>query len=334
MAQGNDELLIGTKVAPPFAMKDADGQWSGISIDLMQLVARELNTRVQWQETDLAALIDQVESGQLDASIAALSITTARESRIDFSHQYFGSGLAIVTPKKFQSGWKNALKALVSPQFLATIFLLCAVLSCVGIVMWLLESRRNREQFGDSAARGIGNGFWFAAVTMTTVGYGDKAPITFAGRLVSVIWMFAALILTAFLTAQLTTILTAQQVENVVQDISDLPGARVGNLQHSSSTDYFSDKNIAVEGYTTVEAGLQAVADNKLDAFVHDQPLLQWLIGNSHSELQLLPHLFDPQGYAIAIAQNSSLREDINIALLKILASSEWTSLKSQYLGN
>jgi ABC-type amino acid transport substrate-binding protein len=181
--------------------------------------------------------------------------------------------------------------------------------------------------------RGIGSGFWFAAVTMTTVGYGDKAPITFAGRMVSVIWMFAALILTAFLTAQLTTILTAQQVENVVQNVSDLPGARVGNLMHSASGAYFNDNSIDVVGFPSIEAGLQAVADNKLDAFVHDQPLLQWMLGQSNDQLQLLPHLFDPQGYAIATAQDSTLREDINIALLKILTSDDWTSLKAQYLG-
>ena len=334
LTEARDELLVGTKVAPPFAMKDGNGQWSGISIDLMHLVARELNRTVRWREADLKSLIDDVESGALHASIAALSITIARESRIDFTHQYFGSGLAIATPKKYQSGWKNALKALVSPQFLATILLLCGVLSFVGIVVWLLESRRNKAQFGDSPVRGIGSGFWFAAVTMTTVGYGDKAPITFAGRLVSVVWMFAALILTAFLTAQLTTILTAQQVENVVQQVSDLQRARVGHLQDSASGDYFADENIKVAGYASVEAGLQAVADNDLDAFVHDQPLLQWLIGNADEHLQLLPHLFEPQGYAIAVAQDSDLREVINIALLKILASAEWADIERRYLDN
>jgi len=196
IAIGN--LTVGTKIAPPFAMKDDQGQWHGISIDLMNIVANRL-------------------------------ITPEREQIIDFTHQYFGSGLAIVTPERYQPGWKSMLKALVSPQFLATIFLLCCVLSFVGVIIWVLESKRNSGQFGESPAKGIGNGFWFAAVTMTTVGYGDKAPITVPGRVVSVIWMFAALILTAFLTAQLTTILTAQQAENVVSSIEDLPAARVGN---------------------------------------------------------------------------------------------------------
>jgi ABC-type amino acid transport substrate-binding protein len=32
-------LVVGTKEAPPFSMKDADGAWTGISIDLMRKIA-------------------------------------------------------------------------------------------------------------------------------------------------------------------------------------------------------------------------------------------------------------------------------------------------------
>lgn len=333
-ASAAEPLTVGTKVAPPFAMQDAAGSWQGISIELMELVGQELNRDIVWQQQSLAQLISGVANGDLDASISALSITSDRERQIDFSHQYFGSGLTIVTPSIPQAGWKNALKALISPQFLATVLLLCGVLSFVGVIIWLLEAKRNQAQFGQSASRGIGSGFWFAAVTMTTVGYGDKAPITFAGRLVSVIWMFAALILTAFLTAQLTTILTAQQTENTVQSRADLPRARVGNLKDSASSRYFSENHIPVTGYSSVEAGLQAVANNELDAFVHDQPLLQWLVSTSNTPLQILPDLFDPQGYAIAVAQSSPLREQVNIALLKILAAPEWLEIRKRYLGN
>ncbi len=327
-------LTIGTKVAPPFAMTNEQGQWHGISIDLINAIAKKLQVDIEFAEHSLSELITEVQSGKLDASIAAISITPEREEVIDFTHQYFGSGLAIVTPERYQPGWKSMLKALISPQFLATIFLLCCVLSFVGVIIWILESKRNSAQFSESPAKGIGNGFWFAAVTMTTVGYGDKTPVTLPGRFVSVIWMFAALILTAFLTAQLTTILTTQQAGNVVASIDDLPRARVGYLLNASSKRYFDENGIAVSGYDSVDAGFEAVASESIDAFVHDQPLLQYLANQSDENYVVLPDRFDPQSYAIAVAQDSSLRETINVALLEILASEDWTAIKKRYLGS
>lgn len=327
-------LTVGTKNAPPFAMTNEQGQWYGISIDLMKAIAIKLNADLEFTENSLSELITGVEDGKLDASIAAISITPEREQVIDFTHQYFGSGLAIVTPERYQPGWKSMLKALISPQFLATIFLLCLVLSFVGVIIWMLESKRNSSQFSESPTKGIGNGFWFAAVTMTTVGYGDKAPITFPGRVVSVIWMFAALILTAFLTAQLTTILTAQQAENVVTGIDDLPRARVGYLLNASSKRYFDENGITVTGFDSINAGFKAISNENIDAFVHDQPLLRFMANRADENFLVLPDMFDPQSYAIVVAQDSSLREAINVALLEILTSDEWIAIKRRYLGS
>ena len=41
------ELVIGTKEAPPFAMKQPDGSWRGISIDLWRRVAERSDGIIQ-----------------------------------------------------------------------------------------------------------------------------------------------------------------------------------------------------------------------------------------------------------------------------------------------
>ena len=42
------ELLIATKEAPPFAMKQQDGTWRGISIDLWRRIAERLHLRYRF----------------------------------------------------------------------------------------------------------------------------------------------------------------------------------------------------------------------------------------------------------------------------------------------
>ncbi|MEE2876801.1 MAG: ion channel [Candidatus Neomarinimicrobiota bacterium] len=56
------------------------------------------------------------------------------------------------------------------------------------------------------------NPFWWAIVTMTTVGYGDYSPITPEGRLLAIVVMFAGISLTALLTATVSSIFVAKKI--------------------------------------------------------------------------------------------------------------------------
>ena len=56
------------------------------------------------------------------------------------------------------------------------------------------------------------NPFWWAIVTMTTVGYGDFAPKSSAGRLFSVIVMFGGISLVSLLTATISSIFVAKKI--------------------------------------------------------------------------------------------------------------------------
>lgn len=54
--------------------------------------------------------------------------------------------------------------------------------------------------------------FWWAIVTMTTVGYGDYAPSTSEGRIFAVLVMFAGISLTAMFTAIISSIFVAKRI--------------------------------------------------------------------------------------------------------------------------
>ena len=164
----HNPLIVGTKEAPPFSMKDSEGQWTGISIELWQNLAAELKLDYQFKEMDLEDLLSGVQSNSLDAAVAAITVTSERERVMDFTHPFYTTGLGIAVSAPNGTPWLAVIRRVLSWQFLAIIGTLALVLMCVGLLVWLFERRKNSEQFGGKTVHGIGSAFWWSAVTMTT----------------------------------------------------------------------------------------------------------------------------------------------------------------------
>lgn len=117
-AASQQELVIGAKQAPPFAMKDADGNWEGISIDLWRRVADELHLRHRIaEEPDVQVLIDGVAGGNFDLAVAALTVTAARERIIDFTEPFYVTGLGIAVPTGGEANWIPVIRTMTSFGF-------------------------------------------------------------------------------------------------------------------------------------------------------------------------------------------------------------------------
>ncbi|MEX0654063.1 MAG: transporter substrate-binding domain-containing protein [Phycisphaeraceae bacterium] len=333
--QGGDaerELVVGTRAVPPFAMQNDAGEWSGLAVELWQHIAEEQGYAYRFESRDLAGLFDGLEDGSLDVVAAATTVTAQREARFDFTHPYFTTGLGIAVRTE-QRGMLGSLLALLSLELLGVLALLALVLMGVGALAWLFERRRNAAQFRDGPA-GLGDGFWWSAVTMTTVGYGDKAPITPGGKLVALVWMFASLILISTFTAAIASALTVTRLESQVQGPEDLPRVRVATVAQSTSALYLDDRRIIHRSYTTAEQALAALVAGEVDAVVYDQPILQYLVlEHAPGRARVLPDTFNRQYYGLGLQLGSDLRGPVNIALLDALASQWWRDRRYRYLG-
>jgi len=103
---GVHELVVGTKEAPPFAMKDAEGKWSGISIDLWRHIADKLKLQYHFVEMpSVPALLDGVTKGDLDAAVAAITVLPERERQVDFTTPYFNAGTGVAVPIDRFASW-------------------------------------------------------------------------------------------------------------------------------------------------------------------------------------------------------------------------------------
>ncbi len=328
-----ETLVVGTREAPPFAIKNADGSWSGLSIDLWNRVAEEIGVTTEWQEMGAPeTLLDGVADGSLDASIAAITVTADRAKHVDFSQPFYNSGLGIVVPAAGESGWWHTISAFFSTDFLKVIAALALVLLAAGFGVWFFERKTNREQFGGRPAHGLGSAFWWSAVTMTTVGYGDKSPQTLGGRLIALVWMFTSVIIISSFTAQIASSLTVNRIQTDIKSVSDLNRFTVATVRESAAATWADHARIRTIETEDIESALTAVAEGQAAACVYDEPILRYYL-RDHPELTILPNSFERRDYAIALPMGSERRKAINIALLEFIQGSTWTQLETRYLG-
>jgi polar amino acid transport system substrate-binding protein len=328
------KLIVGTKEAPPFSMKNADGSWTGISIDLWRQIASELHLAYEFRGLDHYNLIEGIANGSVDVAVAELTITPERLDRFDFTYPFCTTGLGIAVTLKKKNIWIEVARKLFSKVFLGIIVTIIFLLFLVGLAVWWFERKKNVDHFGGNTVQGIGSGFWFSAVTMTTVGYGDKHPKTIGGRIVALIWMFVATILVSFFIATITSILTVEQLETSVRGLEDLKKARVGTIAYTTSEDFLKRNRMSYETYTSVKEGLAAVARGDIKAFVYDAPELRYRIKQQFpGVLEVLPNTYSHENYGFALTKDSPLRGRIDRVLLQKTRSQEWQEILDRYLG-
>jgi len=331
-----ETLRVGVVALEPFAMKTVDGHWGGIAVDLWREVADRMGVDFELREFgSTQALTEAFVKGDLDLTPIA-AVTAEREVVVDFSDAYYMSGAAIVVPaQKAQQGWFRVARRFFSVAFLQVIGLLLLLWLIAGVAVWLFERRRNPEMFGGGPAKGVAQGIWWAAVTMTTVGYGDLAPKTAGGRIVGVVWMFAAIISISGFTAAISSSLTVGELSGKVRGVNDLATARVGTVAESSAEAYLMKKGIKqVRSFGNPRDGLKSLVDAETDAFVFQGPILKYLAKHEFlGRVEVLPGTFDHHYMGMALPPGSQLREPLNRALLAFMETDDWTQILKQYLG-
>eukprot|EP00795_Rhopilema_esculentum_P012024 gene12024-2609_t len=160
----------------------------------------------------------------------------------------------------------TAFKSIVNiwPMYLIT-FLITGVF---GIFIWQCE-RHGNEEFSQSYILGTFQGFWWAFISMTTVGYGDITPRTIKGRIVAIIWTLAGLVLSGILLGALTSSVTSLTLPPEVQ----LYGTNCAAVNNSFEYNLGVRRNSNVnpkKQYQTIEQVLEALRKKEVDIALLD----------------------------------------------------------------
>lgn len=326
------ELDVRTKDFAPFAFEE-NGKWEGFSLDLWDAIASELGaTYTLKSEDSISTLLDAVSSKKADVAVAGITVTAEREGTVDFTHPFYESGLQVLTRR---SGDGPSLFHIVeSSGLLDVLILLFLSMLLIAHLVWIAERMNGGEHFSQSYGRGIWDAFWWAAVTVTTVGYGDKVPKGDAGRMLALLWMFTGLILVSFFTASVTTALTLERLEGTISGPDDLRGKRVASPRGSTSALAVTGLGGLLEEEDTISECFDLLDENVVDAVVYDSPVLQYYASREGAgEMVVVGPVFQRESYGIALQEGSPLRERINTVLLNFRENGTYRGLHEKWFG-
>ncbi|MEO8601096.1 MAG: transporter substrate-binding domain-containing protein [bacterium] len=327
-------LVIGVVDSPPLAIPQADGSWSGLGVDLWARIANTYGWRFTLKQVALDAVAQALHDGVVDAAIGAVPVTPEGEAIHDFSQPYLATGLGFAQRMTDTLQWDAVWQALLSRHLLAVIAAIIGGVLLVGLVIALVERRHSSTDFGGPLRQGVSTGVWWAAVTMTTVGYGDATPKTATGRLLALLWMFIGVIAVAILTATVTSILTLSHLRGSVARPADLLRLRLGAVPGGAGADYLNDRRAPFVSYPGYETGLAALHNGEIEAFVANIPALRFEITNLwHGQLEVSPITLESVLYAIAVPDGSPLRGAIDNALVRVTHEEGWRDVERRYLG-
>lgn len=328
-------LKVGIFDRPPLAIKDQDGHWTGLGVALWEKIAHDLKISFDYVEVSSEDAISLLAKGEVDLLVGEVGVSADREKIIDFTQPYLISSTAVAMSRHAQGPvWEDVLKELGQHGVWKVILIMLGTLIFFSLVLWYLERGVQKGHFGGKPIHGFGSAIWFAAVTMTTVGYGDKTPQTPLGRTLAFLWMFLGLLLVSAFTGAVASSLTLSGIHAKVNRLSDLIQYRNGVLEGSLGQEILGGLGVPTEQFTSVEAGLKALQSNQISAFIANDATLRYL--NQHefgAQFDVIPLPATHVTFAMAVRPGLPLLQDINVDLIKTTSRAKWQLEIDSWLG-
>ena len=344
----SETLKIGIKPSEPWVMYDKnatekDRKPIGFSIDLWNKIAQNLKVKTEWVYFDSTSdLIDATKEGKVDASISAVTITSAREKEIDFSNSMYELGLQVMVDASKSSASVLELmgKEINKMMTAKSIFLFLLFLFTTIHIRWYIDSRdKNSDLFDKNYRGGIIDSFWWGITMLITW---ETPPNKGLARVIDLMWHFVGIIAVSILTAIVTSALTAQAIGGSIRSEKDLAGKYVAAVETDAPRRYVEKIGANVIPVKTLDEGIALLRSGKAEALVHDGPRLVYLANQINKKehkkvLAVAPFKFNPQNYGIVFPTKSSLKENVDRELLKLreangLEKSFHEQLKNKWL--
>ncbi|XP_032227336.2 uncharacterized protein LOC5503167 [Nematostella vectensis] len=198
------------------------------------------------------------------------------------------------------AGKTDALITTLGRAWPMLVFIL-VIATLASMILWFLEHTSNSKEFPPSFFEGTWEGFWWALVTMTTVGYGDRTPKSRFGRVFAMLWILTGVTTISIFTALVTSSLWASTTPNF-----RLHGSVIGAINGSEEYRLAANLNAEVKAFSKVEPMLNNLSNHVIDGAMIDNYVI-----TEHLEMLTAGHMrteetmYYPITYGMTMSRDS-----------------------------
>lgn len=268
-----------TRIGGPYVLPVVDGsdrgrligdrRFEGYCVDLISRIEEFLGIRCEFylvpdgnygsripNTKKWNGIVKELLELKADFGICDLTITSERQSAVDFTAPFMNLGISILLSKSAKE--QPPLFAFMSP-FSPNVWL-AIILSCllVFLIQFVLGRLQPDEWFNPHPCRELPenlennftpqNSFWTTIGSLMQQG-SDILPRAFSIRVLLSAWYCMTLVIVASYTANLTAFLTATKMEDSINDVNDLARqtkVSYGSVMGASTYSFFKNSNTSL----------------------------------------------------------------------------------------
>ncbi|KAG4072084.1 hypothetical protein HA402_015583 [Bradysia odoriphaga] len=374
----NKTFIVLTALSPPYGMlKDTttklsgNDRFEGFGIDLIHELSLMFGFDYEFQLQEdkdygvknnatgkWSGMMKELIEGRADLAITDLTITSERESGVDFTMPFMNLGISILYRKPIKE--PPSTFSFMAPFSIEVWLYLGGAYLGVSLCLFILgrispsewdnpypcieEPKELFNQFSFS------NSLWFSTGALLQQGseIAPKAPST---RAVATTWWFFTLIMVSSYTANLAAFLTVENKESAIKDVEDLKDCHLpevecpvefGAKKTGSTINFFKEsdhetyKNMHTYMMTHPELltddnnqGLERAKTGKY-AFLMESSSIEYFI-ERNCDLTQVGTPLDEKGYGIAMRKDSVYRSALSEGVLRLQEQGKLTSMKTKW---
>lgn len=324
---------VGVYISPPFVM-ESEEDLSGLSIELWEHIAKHLSLTSRYKIYDnFHDLVEATSADSVSVAVSNLTITKNRAHMIDFTQPWYDAGLQIMISKKKTSSSNDIIDGLRDAGHLKSYLFIAVVVVLFTILMTLFDRKFDKE-FSKNWRDGLADSFYQVMLMFTSGKLNRKNLFGWVGRVFSALWLVIGVLVVAYVTSSITSVMTTLSLSNEIHQLSDLNGKTVGALKGSETEEFIHNRGFSHTSFATLEAMVEGLENNSIDAIVGDAPVLHYYqFTHQNKELEVVGNLFKPEKYGFGLSPNNTLKKEITLEILKAHESGYIRKLKSNYFG-